>query len=107
MGEDRAVEFLMRQGFTVLARNYRCRFGEADIVAGNGAAVYLVEVKARGSSGFGLPAEAIGRAKLRRMERVALSWWRERGGTDQPRLAVVTILGDEEPQLITEIEAVD
>lgn len=106
-GEDRAARWLEASGFKIVERNYRCRAGEADIVGWDGRVIYLIEVKARGSRKFGLPAEAIGRDKLRRMERVAQSWTRERAVTVPVRLAVITILGEGEPELITEIEAVD
>lgn len=73
----------------------------------DGSEVMLVEVKARGSQGFGTPAEAIGRDKLARMQRVAEHYAIERKVVAPVRLGVVTILGSGEPELITEIEALD
>ncbi|MFA5010094.1 MAG: YraN family protein [Patescibacteria group bacterium] len=106
-GEDRAGEFLEKRGWKIVERNYRCRWGEVDLVAFNGKQVMMVEVKARSSQRFGLPAEAIGRMKLKRMERVALTWIKEREVSWPVGLGVVTILGEGEPELISEIETVD
>jgi len=92
----------------VVARNYRCRVGEADIIAWDGKRLVFVEVKTRSSQAFGAPAEAVGRRKLKRMQKVAESFLRE-GDLDLPiGLGVMTLLGGEgEPELITEIEAID
>ncbi|WP_394159298.1 YraN family protein [Galactobacter valiniphilus] len=68
-GEEFAAGWLQDRGFTVLERNWRCAKGELDIVAldtGTGEVV-AVEVKTRTGSGFGFPAEAVDRAKLRRL----------------------------------------
>lgn len=107
LGEDKATDWLQSQGWQLLERNYRCCFGEADIVVWDGKLLLMVEVKARGSSRFGLPAEAINRKKLRRMQLVAEAFRRERGPWAPIRLGVVTILGQGEPNLITDIETVD
>ncbi len=106
-GEDKAANWLESRGWQLLERNYRCRFGEADIVVWDGKTLLMVEVKARGSVRFGSPAEAITRKKLKRMQLVAESFRRERGPWAPVRLGVVTILGEGEPELITDIEAVD
>ena len=106
-GEDRAAQFLVERGFRVVERNYRCRYGEADIVVQSRRGIGLIEVKARGSDAFGLPAEAIGQTKVRRMQRIGECWRQERNASTMVWLGVVTILGNGSPELITEIEAVD
>ena len=69
-GEDLAVAELRRQGMEVLARNWRCRLGEIDVIAsevvGGRRTVVFCEVKCRSGLGFGDPLEAITWAKLRR-----------------------------------------
>jgi putative endonuclease len=58
-GEDRACRELERRGYAILARRYRTRFGEIDIIARDGPAIVFVEVKARTSDRFGDGAAAV------------------------------------------------
>jgi putative endonuclease len=59
-GEQHAEAFLKKQGYTILARNWRCRSGEIDIIALEGELVVFVEVRTRTSSArFGTPEESI------------------------------------------------
>ena len=73
-GEELAAEHLQREGLTILARNWRCRTGELDVVAREGAALVIVEVKTRRSEAFGNPLEAVGPRKLRRLRQLALRY---------------------------------
>lgn len=73
-GEDLAVRELQRRGYSILARRYRTRFGELDIVAEDGPVTVFVEVKARASSRFGGAAEAIPFWKQRRLAAMALDY---------------------------------
>jgi putative endonuclease len=77
-GEKVAAEYVEQQlGCTVLARNWRCREGELDIVAYDGEHVVVCEVKTRSGLGFGEPAEAITRDKMIRIKRLARKWLSE------------------------------
>ena len=76
-GEELAAAYLVAQGYEVLARNWRCREGELDIVARDGTALVFVEVKARSSTTFGEPAEAVGPIKARRIRMLACRWLSE------------------------------
>jgi len=76
-GEDLAARHLTAAGLQVLDRNWRCRDGELDIVALDGAVLAFVEVKTRSSVAFGDPTEAIDPAKASRLRRVALRWLAE------------------------------
>src|SRR5918998_1739405 len=67
MGEDLACAELTRRGYAILARRYRTRFGEIDIVARDGATTVFVEVKARAGDQFGGAAEAVTPWKQRRL----------------------------------------
>ena len=60
-----------RQGYAILARRYRTRYGEIDIVARDGATLVFVEVKARASAEFGPPAEAVTPRKQRTISLMA------------------------------------
>lgn len=73
-GEDLAVQHLQAAGCEVLARNWRCREGELDVVVRDGDVLVFVEVKARSGRGFGEPAEAVTPVKARRLHRLACRW---------------------------------
>jgi putative endonuclease len=73
-GEELAAAHLSAAGMRVLARNWRCREGEIDIIALDGDALVFVEVKARSGNGFGEPAEAVGPVKARRIRGLACRW---------------------------------
>ena len=80
-GEDLAAEHLRALGYEVLARNFRCRRGEIDLVCRRGGEVSLVEVKTRVGATHGTPLEAIDGDKRRAMagtvaEYRAASGWR-------------------------------
>ncbi len=59
LGERVACRFLLRQGYDILARRYRARWGEIDLVAFDGPVLAFVEVKTRGSRAFGDPTEFV------------------------------------------------
>ena len=65
--ERQAAQFLLSQGLAIVARNWRCRFGEIDLVAKDGPVVVFVEVRARSSSAFGGAVASIGYAKRRKL----------------------------------------
>jgi putative endonuclease len=73
-GEDRAARYFEELGFDVLARNWRCRTGEIDLVVTDGAVVVVVEVKTRRGESFGHPFEAIDARKRARLWRLAVAW---------------------------------
>jgi putative endonuclease len=78
-GEELAVEHLRRQGLTILARNWRCRAGELDVIARDGGTLVVCEVKTRSSLAYGHPVEAVSPRKLRRLRGLALQWLAEQG----------------------------
>lgn len=71
-GEDAAVDFLKANGYKIIARNYRTKLGEIDIVAQDKDTYCFIEVKARHSDKFGLPGEAVARFKQRQISKAAL-----------------------------------
>jgi putative endonuclease len=93
-GEEVAVSYLRGKGFTILDRNWRCADGELDIVAVDPRHVFVaVEVKTRSGNRFGTPLEAVGRAKLRRLRRLAIAWLNAHGVRyDRVRVDVIGIL---------------
>ena len=65
--EQQAAAYLERRGLRILARNWRCRMGEIDLVAADAGTVVFAEVRARASRSFGGAAESIDRAKRRKL----------------------------------------
>jgi putative endonuclease len=74
-GEQVAVDHLEALGWRILQRNWRCRYGELDLVAADdGRTVVFVEVKTRTGDGFGGIEYAVTPQKLRRIRRLAGLW---------------------------------
>ena len=75
LGEQLAVEHLRSLGLRVLERNWRCRYGELDVIAADAArTVVFVEVKTRTSDQFGGVSNAVTPVKVRRLRRLAGLW---------------------------------
>ena len=70
-GEQLAYRFLRKNGFRIVARNYRKYYGEIDLIGWEKSVLVFVEVKLRSSSDHGLPQEAVNLAKRRQICRVA------------------------------------
>ena len=84
-GETRAVRFLARRGYRIVARNVRAGGVEMDIVARRGSLVVFVEVKTRRSTRFGAPELAVDAAKRARLLRGAAAWLHDHGHTLRAR----------------------
>lgn len=63
-GEALAELYLTQRGYQVLVRNYRCPYGEIDMICRDGSYLVFVEVKTRRGSAFGAPEEAVTASKL-------------------------------------------
>lgn len=70
-GEDLAVKFLKKQKYKVIERNYKCTFGEADIIAVKDDCYVFVEVKSRASDTYGRPLEAVDFSKQNKYKKIA------------------------------------
>ena len=93
-GETEAVRYLQSNGYRILERNLRAKFGEIDVVARDGPALCFIEIKTRSSVRFGFPEEAVTVWKRWRLLRLA-SWYLQRhpnGGHSQVRFDVLSIL---------------
>ena len=74
-GEELAASYLKKnQGYKILHRNYRCVFGEIDIIAKDQDVLSFVEVKTRRSAEFGLPQESVNKRKQHQLSKVALEF---------------------------------
>ena len=91
-GEDLACAELEKRGYAIVARRYRRRGGELDIVARDGPTLVFVEVKARDGRAFGEAAEAVTAFKRRRITQLALDYMTRHHLADCPcRFDVVSI----------------
>ena len=70
--EDRARDYLLERGLRLIQSNYRCRFGEIDLIMRDRDTVCFIEVKFRKSLAFGGAAVSIPRSKQRKIARTAL-----------------------------------
>jgi len=91
-GEDLACQELERRGYAIVARRYRRRGGELDIIARDGKTMVFVEVKAREGRAFGEASEAVTAHKRRKITQLALDYLMRHRLTDCPcRFDVVSI----------------
>lgn len=94
--EDAAWEHLRRNGLTLLTRNYRSSWGEIGLVMQDGDSLVFVEVRYRGRSDFGAPAETVDSGKQSRLRANAEHYLQHtRGASRKPcRFDIVAIAGD-------------
>jgi putative endonuclease len=110
LGEQLAVEHLTALGLEVLDRNWRCRYGELDVIAADKPTrtVIFVEVKTRTSDRFGGVHQAVTPDKVRRLRRLAGLWLAEhRGSWSAVRIDVVGVrIGRQRDPEISHLQAV-
>ena len=79
LGEDLAAGLLVSEGYEILTQNYRCRYGEIDLIACRDGILAFVEVKTRQNGRFGEPAEAVTAEKQKTIRRTAACYLSEAG----------------------------
>ena len=94
LAEDRALDYLLRQGLVLIERNARSRRGEIDLVIRDGATLVFVEVRQRRSMRFGGAAASIGATKRLRMWHSAESYLLRHPNPPACRFDAVCIDGD-------------
>ncbi len=92
-GEELAIRLLKSNGYRILGRNVKARFGEIDVVARDGPTLCFIEIKSRTALKFGWPEESVGPQKQWQLGRLA-SWYLKahRLGEARVRFDVVSIL---------------
>lgn len=96
-GEELAARYLQSKGYRILCRNYRCRFGEIDLVAEDKDAVVIVEVRTRRAPCMVRPEETITWIKATRLIRLAEHYLASTSQDDRPwRVDVVAVEVDSE-----------
>lgn len=102
-GERAAVRFLKKQGFRIVATQYRNQFGEIDVIAKEKQQIVFVEVKTRRSTDAGQPYEAVDIHKQRKLTKLALAWLKKNRLLEQSaRFDVISVVwpeGSRKPQL--------
>ena len=98
-GEDFASRYLKKKGYKVIARNYKTRLGEIDIIAEQDNVVVFVEVKTRSNISFGYPFEAVNQKKRQKLKKVALLYLKKcpRHYTARFDILSITLRGNNNP----------
>jgi putative endonuclease len=97
-GEELAAQYLLKRGDEILARNWRIREGELDLVTlDRSGLIHMIEVKTRSSRAFGHPLEAIDSAKAHRIQRLAMAWLATNGalGCDYQIDAIAVLISSD------------
>ena len=90
-GEEKAAEFLRRKGYALVTSNYRCKFGEIDLIVKNGRYLVFVEVKLRKNAAFALAREFVDYRKQQRLRTTASMYLSRYPTSLQPRFDVIEI----------------
>ena len=91
VGENKAAEYLVRHGYKVLEKNFRCRAGEIDIIACKGNFVVFTEVKFRKNAAYAEAKEYVTYAKQQRIIKTAMLWLSTHECDLQPRFDVIEV----------------
>lgn len=94
-GEDEAARYLRLRGYRILARNFRCRLGEIDIIARRGRCLVFVEVKQRRDARFAEAREFVTARKQARILAAAQLYLAQTDEELQPRFDVIEVYGEE------------
>jgi putative endonuclease len=74
MGEDLSCTYLLDNDFEIIERNWRCKAGEADIIAVENDTLVFIEVKTRATQSCGLPEDAVNQKKRTKYENIAIKY---------------------------------
>ncbi|WP_105619578.1 YraN family protein [Vallitalea okinawensis] len=94
-GEKRALNYLLAKGYTIKVKNYRCPYGEIDLIAMDDNTFVFVEVKYRKSIRYGYPREAVNGYKRQKIYKTALWYISSYQLESNFRFDVIEILGDQ------------
>ena len=94
-GEVMAARYLRKKGYTLIAANYRTRFGEIDIIAADKKYIAFVEVKLRSGAAIYTPEEAVTPLKQQKIVKAAMQYLQLHPSDQQPRFDVIAIVADD------------
>lgn len=95
IAEDLAADYLQKNGYKILVRNFRFQKAEIDIIAERNNQIIVVEVKARSTDAFMLPQEAVTRTKIKLIVSVVNHYLEEFNRDNEVRFDIITVLPDE------------
>ncbi|MDR6159402.1 MULTISPECIES: YraN family protein [Chryseobacterium] len=100
--EDLAAEFLLKNGYKILARNFRHQKAEIDIIAEKDNLIIICEVKARSTDVFNLPQESVNKKKIKLLVSAADYYLQEFNVMKEVRFDIISVLPDEKGNLLME-----
>jgi putative endonuclease len=100
--EDLAAEYLLKNGYKILIKNFRFQKAEIDIIAEKDNLIIITEVKARSTDAFMLPQEAVNKRKIKLIVSAANHYMEEFNKTQEVRFDIISVLPDEKGNLIIE-----
>ncbi|MFP3592082.1 YraN family protein [Chryseobacterium sp. SIMBA_038] len=100
--EDLAVEFLQKNGYKILIRNFRYQKAEIDIITEKDSLIIIVEVKARSTDAFNLPQEAVNKRKISLIVSATNHYLEEFNKNLEVRFDIISVLPDEKGKLVIE-----
>lgn len=104
-GELTALRYLRFHGYRIISANYRCKFGEIDIIAEDKKYICFVEVKTRSENNFFSPAEAVDFSKRNKLISSANLFMKNYDMKRQPRFDIIEVyFSDDEPSRLNHIE---
>ncbi len=100
--EELAAGFLLKNGYKILARNFRYQKAEIDIIAEKDNLIIICEVKARSTDVFNLPQESVNKKKIKLLVSAADYYLKEFNVTKEVRFDIISILPDKKEDLLIE-----
>lgn len=100
--EELAAEFLLKNGYKILARNFRFQKAEIDIISEKDNFIIICEVKARSTDVFNLPQEAVNKRKIKLLVSAADHYLKEFNITKEVRFDIISVLPDKQGNLSIE-----
>lgn len=99
IAEDMAADYLLKNGYKILVRNFRFQKAEIDIIAEKDNLIIIAEVKARSTDAFMLPQEAVTKAKIKSIVSAANHYLEEFNKDNEVRFDIISVLPDENRKL--------
>ena len=100
--EDAAAEYLQKNGYKILIRNFRFQKAEIDIIAEKDSLIVITEVKARSTDTFILPQEAVTKSKIKLIVSAANHYLEEFNKNSEVRFDIISVLPDPKGNLMIE-----